>query len=143
MAKDSAKYTISQVYDIAKTIINDKTSKGSKSHNSYSTNYTFKKDDVSLDIYAPHGGREWDGDYDEWDYNTGSIRITDKYGTFVAQTKHNVGRAMTRSRLNPISIFTRLRAPLFFNLIDLAEKRDLDQKETIEYKIATLRMNTR
>lgn len=138
-----SKCTISQVYDIAKTIINDKTIKGSKSHSSYSTHYTFKKGDLSLDIYAPHGGRKWDGDYDEWNYNTGSIRITDKHGTFFAQTKHNVGRAMTRSRLNPISIFTRLRAPLFFNLIDLAEKRDLDQKETIKYKIATLRMKTR
>ncbi len=137
MAKDSAKYTISQVYDIAKTIINDKTIKGSKSHSSYSTNYTFKKDDLSLKIHAPHG------DYDKRDYNTGYIRITDEHGTLFAKTKYNVGRAMTRSRLNPISIFTRLRAPLFFNLIDLAEKRDLDQKETIEHKIATLRMKTR
>ena len=143
MTKDSTKYTISQVYDIAKTIINDKTIKGSKSHNSYSTNYIFKKDDLSLKIYAPHGGREWDGDYDKWNYNTGSISITDKSGTLFAKTKHNVGRAMTRSRLNPISVFTRLRAPLFFNLIDMAEKRGLDQKETIEYKIATLRMKTR
>ncbi|MBQ5699799.1 MAG: hypothetical protein IIV74_00705 [Alphaproteobacteria bacterium] len=143
MAKDSAKYTISQVYDIAKTIINDKTIKGSKSHNSYSTNYIFKKDDLFLKIYAPHGGREWDGDYDKWDYNTGYIQITDEHGTLFAETKYNVGRAMTRSRLNPISILTRLRAPLFFHLIDLAEKRDLDQKETIEYKIATLRMKTR
>ncbi len=143
MAKDSKKYTISQVYDIAKTIINDKTIMGSKSRNSYSTNYTFKKDDLSLNIYAPDGGREWDDDYDEWNYNTGSISIVDKSGTIFAQTKYNVGRAMTRSRLNPISIFTRLRAPLFFHLIDLAEKRDLDQKETIEHKIATLRMKTR
>lgn len=139
-----SKHTISQVYDIAKTIINDKTIKGSKSHNSYSTTHIFKKDDLSLKIYAPHGGREWDGDYyDEWNYNTGSIQITDKTGTICAQTKYNVGRAMTRSHLNPISIFTRLRAPLFFNLIDLAEKRDLSQKETIEHKIATLRMKTR
>ena len=138
-----SRHTISQVYDIAKTIINDKTIMGSKSYSSYSTNYTFKKDDLSLIIYAPHGGREWDGDYDKWNYNTGSIQITDKSGTLFAQTKHNVGRAMTRSRLNPISIFTRLRAPLFFNLIDLAEKRDLSQKETIEHKIATLRMKTR
>ena len=138
-----SKYTISQVYDIAKTIINDKTIKGSKSHNSYSTNYTFKKGDLSLEIYAPHGGREWDGDYDKWDYNTGSIQIVDKSGTIFAQTKYNVGRAMTHSCLNPISVFTRLRAPLFFHLIDMAEKRDLDQKETIEHKIATLRMKTR
>ena len=138
-----SKHTISQVYDIAKTIINDKTIQGSKSHNSYSTSYTFKKGNLSLYIYAPHGGREWDGDYDEWNYNTGSIQIADEHGTLFAQTKYNVGRAMTRSRLNPISIFTRLRAPLFFHLIDLAEKRDLDQKETIEYKIATLRMKTR
>lgn len=143
MTKDSTKYTISQVYDIAKAIISDETIKGSKSHNSYYTKYTFKKGDLSLNIYAPHGGREWDGDYDKWDYNTGSIRITDKSGTIFARTKHNVGRAMTRSRLNPISVFTRLRAPLFFYLIDLAEKRDLDHKETIEYKIATLRMKTR
>ena len=143
MVKNSAKYTIRQVYDIAKTIINDKTIMGSKTHNSYSTNYTFKKGDLCLNIYAPHGGKEWDGDYDKWDYNTGSIRITNKNGTIFAITKHNVGRAMTRSRLNSISIFTRLRAPLFFHLIDLAEKRDLDQKETIEYKIATLRMKTR
>ena len=138
-----SKHTISQVYDIAKTIINDKTIQGSKSHNSYSTSYTFKKGGLSLELYAPHGGREWDGDYDKWNYNTGSISIADEHGTLFAQTKYNVGRAMTRSRLNPISVFTRLRAPLFFNLIDLAEKRDLDQKETIEYKIATLRMNTR
>lgn len=143
MAKDSTRYTISQVYDIAKTIINDKTIMGYKSYNSYSTTYTFKKDNLSLNIYAPHGGREWDDDYDKWNYNTGSIRITDKHGTISARTKYNVGRAMTRSRLNPISIFTRLRAPLFFHLIDLAEKRDLDQKETIEHKIATLRMKTR
>ncbi|MBR6684969.1 MAG: hypothetical protein IKL37_01755 [Alphaproteobacteria bacterium] len=138
-----SKHTISQVYDIAKTIINDKTIQGSKSHNSYSTSYTFKKGGLSLELYAPHGGREWDGDYDKWNYNTGSISIADEHGTLFAQTKYNVGRAMTRSRLNPISVFTRLRAPLFFNLIDLAEKRDLDQKETIEYKIATLRMKTR
>ena len=138
-----SKHTISQVYDIAKTIINDKSITGSKSYSSYSTNYTFKKGNLSLKIYAPHGGREWDGDYDKWNYNTGSIRITDKSGTLFAKTKYNVGRAMTRSRLNPISVFTRLRAPLFFHLIDLAEKRDLDQKETIEYKIATLRMKTR
>ena len=138
-----SEHTISQVYDIAKTIINDKTITGSKSYSSYSTNYTFKKGNLSLQIYAPHGGREWDGDYDKWNYNTGSIRITDKSGTLFAKTKHNVGRAMTRSRLNPNSIFTRLRAPLFFNLIDLAEKRDLSQKETIEHKIATLRMKTR
>lgn len=138
-----SKHTISQVYDIAKTIINDKTIKGAKSQNSYSTVYTFKKGGLSLELYAPHGGREWDGDYDEWDYNTGSISITDKHGALLAQTKYNVGRAMTRSRLNPISIFTRLRAPLFFHLIDLAEKRDLDQKEAIKFKIATLRMKTR
>ncbi len=143
MANDSTKYTISQVYDIAKIIINDKTIMGSKSHNSYSTNYTFKKGDLSLSIYAPHGDREWDGDYDKWDYKTGSIQISDKSGTIFAQTKYNVGRAMDRSSLNPISIFTRLRAPLFFRLINLAEKRDLDQKETIEHKIATLRMKTR
>ena len=137
------KYTISQIYDIAKTIINDKTIMGSKSYSSYSTTYTFNKGDLSLKIYAPHGGREWDGDCDRWDYNTGYIQITDEHDTLFAETKHNVGRAMTRSRLNPISIFTRLRAPLFFNLIDLAEKRDLSQKETIEHKIATLRMKTR
>ena len=138
-----SKHTISQVYDIAKTIINDKTIMGSKFHNSYFTNYVFKKDDLSLKIYAPHNCREWDDDYDKWRYNTGHIHITDKSGTIFAQTKYSVGRAMTRSRLNPISVFTRLRAPLFFNLIDLAEKRDLDQKETIEYKIATLRRKTR
>ena len=138
-----SRHTISQLYDIAKTIINDKTIKGTKSQSSYSTAYTFKKGGLSLELYAPHGGREWDGDYDEWDYNTGSISITDKHGTLLAQTKYNVGRAMTRSRLNPISILTRLRAPLFFHLIDLAEKRDLDQKATIEYKIATLRMKNR
>ena len=137
MTKDSTKYTISQVYDIAKTIM------GSKFHNSYFTNYVFKKDDLSLKIYAPHNCREWDDDYDKWRYNTGHIHITDKSGTIFAQTKYSVGRAMTRSRLNPISVFTRLRAPLFFNLIDLAEKRDLDQKETIECKIATLRRKTR
>lgn len=137
------KHTISQIYDIAKTIINDKTIKGSKSNNSYSTSYTFKKGNLSLYIYAPHGGREWDGDYDKWDFNTGYISVQDDQGALFAETKYNVGRAMTRSRLNPISIFTRLRAPLFFHLIDLAEKRDLDQKETIEYKIATLRMKTR
>ena len=50
---------------------------------------------------------------------------------------------MDRSSVNPIAIFTRLRAPLFFRLIDMAEKRGLDQKETIAYKIATLRMKTR
>ena len=96
-----------------------------------------------MDIFAPHGGREWNGDYDTWDYNEGSITIKDKNGTIYAQTKHNVGRAMDRSSVNPIAIFTRLRAPLFFRLIDMAEKRGLDQKETIAYKIATLRMKTR
>ena len=143
MTKDSTKYTISQVYDIAKTIISDPTFNASKDQSTLFTKYTFKKENLYMDIFAPHGGKEWDNDYDTWDYNEGSITIKDKNGTIYAKTKHNVGRAMDRSSVNPIAIFTRLRAPLFFRLIDMAEKRGLDQKETIAYKIASLRTKTR
>ncbi len=139
---------IHQVYSIAKTIINDKTAQGSKYQNKYFTKYTFEKEGYTLNIRAPHSNVTWDDDY--WDsdycghnYNKGSVIITHNGSTTYAYTKHNVSRAQNRSRLNPISIFTRLRAPLFFHLIDLAEKRVLDQKETIEHKIATLHMKTR
>jgi hypothetical protein len=140
MAKNFQKYTISQVYDIAKTIISDPTFKASKDT---CTTYKFKKEGLYMDIHAPHGSKEWDGDYDTWDYNTGSITITDENGSMHAQTKHNVGRAKNRSSINPIAIFTRLRAPLFFRLIDMAEKRGLDQTDAIKLKIGLLRGNTR
>ena len=143
MTKDSMKYTISQVYDIAKTIISDPTFKASKDSCTYFTTYKFKKEDLSMDIHAPHGGKEWNGDYDTWDYNEGAISITDKNGTIYAKTKHNVGRAINRSTVNPVAVFTRLREPLFFKLIDMAEKRGLDQTEVIEHQIAILRMKTR
>ena len=137
------KYTISQVYDIAKTIISDPTFKASKDTCTYFTTYKFQKEGFYMDIHAPHGGKEWNGDYDTWDYNNGSITIKDKNGTIYANTKHNVGRAMNRSCVNPIAIFTRLRAPLFFKLVDMAEKRGLDQTEAIKSKIGMLRSKTR
>lgn len=143
MEKSSTKYKISQVYDIARTIISDQRFNASKYKTKSFTKYTFEKENLRMDIYAPHGGEEWDIDYDDWDIKEGSITITDEKGTIYTHTKHNVGRAFDRPSVNPVALFTRLREPLFFKLIDMAEKRGLNQSETIKNQLATLRMKTR
>ncbi|MBP3397592.1 MAG: hypothetical protein J6K82_01545 [Alphaproteobacteria bacterium] len=143
MEKNSTKYKISQVYDIAKTIINDPTFHASKHRTENLTKYTFETNDLRMDIFAPHGGEEWDIDYDDWYIKEGTISIKDETGIIYTKTKHNVGRAFDRPSVNPVALFTRLREPLFFKLIDMAEKRGLNQSEIIKNQLATLRKKTR
>lgn len=143
MVKISRKFTIRQLYDIAKAIISDPSFNATKEGSAIFTKYIFKKRGLCMEICVSHGGKEWDGDYDMWDNKEGVITIEDENGSVCAKTKHNVGRAMNCLSINPIAVFTRLRAPLFFRLINMAEKRGIDQTKFIKSRISDLRTNIR
>lgn len=112
-------------YDITKAFITDEktTIKREFSHH-YHTNYILTKDNLQLVIYVPHGapGYDWLDDY--YYMNNGDISLyRNSYNIAYYHTKHNVGRAMNKSKYNPIRLITRALSPRFFNLIDMADAR--------------------
>lgn len=124
------KQSIKQAYDIAHAFITDKDTTVGKTVNNYSTTYHMTRDNVRLEIYAPHGAPVWSIADEFWMDRNGSIYLSiDNKTKMDAHTRYNVGRAMIRPRHNPISLLTRMRAPAFFHLLDLAEKRHMGKLE--------------
>ena len=121
--------TIYQVYDIAKAILTNKFIDIQNTSETYKTSYRIESahpayGTLVLTIEAPHGAPEL------WKEREGIIELYhNKRYLFSACTKHNVGRAFDRSKYNPISIFTRARAPLFFHLLNMADDRLHDRVE--------------
>ena len=121
----SVELTVNQTCDIAHAFLADKQTAVSKQvHGNWSTTYELAKDNMLMEICARHGAPEWSISDEFWLDKNGSIALyQDGKTVFYAQTRYNVGRAMVRSKYNPISILTRMRAPHFFHLIDLCEDR--------------------
>lgn len=141
--------TIKKMYDIATVFLTDsKTHIAKDVSKRYYTVYTLTKDNLTLQITAPHGSPEWNPDFNRLDINAGSI---DLYGGVYylmrAQTVINVGCAMNRPRTHIVHKITRMLSPYFFKLLDMAELRHSGQLATrdntskIYYQIS--RMNKR
>ena len=119
------KTDIIQIYDIARAFIADKgTVISKKTENGWITEYKMRNGILSLGVYAPHGAPS---------HGTTNENSTKKEGSLIlccggkmvcdAHTRCNIGRAMGKSKYNPVRIFTRMRAPHFFRLMDLCEGR--------------------
>lgn len=127
------KQTIKQAYDITHAFITDKDTVVSKTVNDYSTTYLMTRDNVRLQICASHGAPVWSIADEFWMDRNGSIYLSvDNKIKMDAHTRYNVGRAMIRPKYNPISVLTRMRAPAFFHLLDLAEKRHQGKLEPMD-----------
>ena len=115
--------TADQAYNIAQSFISTKDATIEKCVSArYYTHYTLTVNNLRLDIDAPHGGPGFDW-LDDYNYN-GSITLYKNGSTIMFHgTKHTVGRAMNKSKYNPIRIATRMLSPKFFKIIDLAEDR--------------------
>lgn len=127
--------TIFEVYDITQAILTNKFIGIQNTSNAYNTSYRIESahpayGTLVLIIEAPHGAPEWNMSDELWLEREGIIELYhNKRYLFSAYTKHNVGRAFDRSKYNPISIFTRARAPLFFHLLNMAHDRLHDRVE--------------
>ena len=119
------KISMTQAYDIATAFITDNNTTLEKEFEpSYYTHYTLKRGNLQLEINAPHGGAGYDWLDDYYFKNNGSVDLyRGSYTIMFVSTKHNVGRAVNKSRFNPMAVFTRLREPKFFKILDLAEQR--------------------
>lgn len=125
---------VNQAYDIACAFVADKeTAVNKQIHGNWSTEYELAKDNMRMKIYAPHGAPVWSIADEFWMDKNGSIALYhDGKTVFYAKTRYNVGRAMVRSKYNPISILTRMRALRFFHLIDLCEDRIQNRMQTTD-----------
>lgn len=137
------KASIREIYDIAAAIIRDAKTSGRtiKTPNSF-TSYSFKRDDLRLEIFVPHNGREWDNDNDCWYFPRGSVTLYhEKHKNYIkAQTQFNVGSAASKSNFNPTRIVARILEPKFFKLLDIAESTTMDRSEIINAQLSKLRL---
>lgn len=134
-------YRISQIYDIATAFITDARTKLDTKKTGNAIKYTFTKNispetAYTLTIVLPIGEvikpepgvRDW-----EVNYKQGVITLKSGDNLLMfAQTRHSVGRAADIRTSDIQKLWTRIKSPKFFQLIDMANKRTRGQVQLMD-----------
>ncbi len=116
--------SMQEMYDIAVALITDTKSKVSGARYGTSTTYHIDRYPFSMTIYAPHAIRGQSTDVSQWRIYTGYIALYKDYDLLLdSYTKHTIGHAFEKSKYNPYRIFTRMREPHFFKIMNTAHAR--------------------
>lgn len=136
--------TINEIYDITAAFITDRNTTVDATCSDDSMMFKFTKRGLAeypyqLIVYVPRGApqRAKFSPY-ETDKKQGEIKLQRGTGANLtggrtiacAETKHNVGRAIDKNQCQIVQIGTRMLSPKFFELVEMANKRALNQIAT-------------
>lgn len=130
--------SVDEMCEVASAILTNKTMGIQDTSTKIETSYVIECGDYKLFITAPHGAPTYTTNKEGWIelYRKGTYKMTYAY------TRYNVGRAFGKYKFNPIAVITRMRAPHFFKLLELAKTRlngrvaTIDNSEKIKSLIA-------
>ncbi len=125
--------SMQEMYDIAIALITDKNSEVNGANYGTAATYNIKRSPFSMTIYAPHQLPDQNITEPQWSFYTGYIGLYKNNELLLdSYTKHTISHAFKKSKYNPRRIFSRMREPYFFKIIDTARARMFNTAQTSE-----------